>query len=227
MVRHVERDDAGGVAWLAARDGDVDVGVAGTLTREEGRAVEPDSVFRISSMTKPITAVAALILVEECRLRLDEPVDDLLPELAGRSVLVDGRGASTARPCPRRDPSRSTTSSRSGSASGWTSRAVAVAPHGRDGRRGSGRRATRAASPARARRVDPPRLRHCCRCISRVGSTTRVRLWWACSSAARQVEPLRGLPCVRAPCSNHFRMAVATQPFHGEQPGSSRRVLHG
>src|SRR6266545_3423137 len=38
-------------------------------------------------MTKPITAAATMILVEECRLRLDEPVDRLLPELAGRKVL--------------------------------------------------------------------------------------------------------------------------------------------
>jgi CubicO group peptidase (beta-lactamase class C family) len=43
-------------------------------------------------MTKPVTAVAALILLEECRLRLDDPVDDLLPELADRRVLrrLDG-----------------------------------------------------------------------------------------------------------------------------------------
>jgi hypothetical protein len=39
-----------------------------------------DTIFRISSMTKPVTAVAALILVEECELRLDDPVDALLPE---------------------------------------------------------------------------------------------------------------------------------------------------
>ncbi|MBV9108303.1 MAG: beta-lactamase family protein, partial [Gemmatimonadetes bacterium] len=41
----------------------------------------------IASLTKPITAVAALMLVEECALRLDDPVDDLLPEWAGRGVL--------------------------------------------------------------------------------------------------------------------------------------------
>jgi CubicO group peptidase (beta-lactamase class C family) len=51
-----------------------------------------DTIFRITSMTKPITAAAAMILVEECKLRLDEPVDRLLPELAGRKVLkrLDG-----------------------------------------------------------------------------------------------------------------------------------------
>jgi len=54
--------------------------------------VQRDSVFRISSMTKPVTAVAALLLVEECRLRLEDPVDELLPELADRQVLTDGRG---------------------------------------------------------------------------------------------------------------------------------------
>jgi CubicO group peptidase (beta-lactamase class C family) len=57
--------------------------------------IEPmrrDTIFRIASMTKPITAAAATILVEECTLRLDEPVDRLLPELADRKVLrrLDG-----------------------------------------------------------------------------------------------------------------------------------------
>ena len=42
----------------------------------------------IASVTKPITAVAAMILVEECRLRLDDPVDRWLPELADRQVLT-------------------------------------------------------------------------------------------------------------------------------------------
>src|SRR5262245_28149405 len=92
MDGHVERDDVGGVAWLAARGDDVEVGWAGTLSRGEPAPVQRDSIFRIASMSKPITAVAALILVEECRLRLDDPVDDLLPELAERRVLVDGRG---------------------------------------------------------------------------------------------------------------------------------------
>ena len=49
--------------------------------------MQRDTIFRIASMTKPITAVAAMILVEECMLRLDDPVDRLLPELANRQVL--------------------------------------------------------------------------------------------------------------------------------------------
>ena len=54
--------------------------------------MQEDTIFRISSMTKPITAVATLMLLEECVLRLDEPVDRLLPELADRRVVqrIDG-----------------------------------------------------------------------------------------------------------------------------------------
>jgi CubicO group peptidase (beta-lactamase class C family) len=52
-----------------------------------GRPMRRDAIFRIASVTKPVTAAAAMILVEECRLRLDDPVDELLPELADRKVL--------------------------------------------------------------------------------------------------------------------------------------------
>jgi CubicO group peptidase (beta-lactamase class C family) len=102
MVSHVDRGGVGGLAWLVARDGQVEVGVAGALTRGEPAAVGRDSVFRIASTTKPIVSVGALILLEECRLRLDDPVDDLLPELADRRVLVDGRGAIDGPTVPAR-----------------------------------------------------------------------------------------------------------------------------
>ena len=92
MAGHVAGGSVGGVAWLVARDDDVRVGLAGHLTRGTNDSVRRDSIFRISSMTKPIVAVAALLLVEECRLRLEDPVDDVLPELAGRRVLVDPLG---------------------------------------------------------------------------------------------------------------------------------------
>jgi CubicO group peptidase (beta-lactamase class C family) len=92
MARHVEEDEAGGLAWLAWHDGEVVTGTAGVLTRGGDAAVPRDSLFRVASNTKPLTAAAALILVEECRLRLEDPVDDLLPELADRRVLVDPLG---------------------------------------------------------------------------------------------------------------------------------------
>src|ERR671935_95847 len=68
------------------------------------RHVERDDVGGVASMTKPIVAVAALLLVEECRIRLDEAVEDLLPELADRRVLVDPRGPLDGETVPARRP---------------------------------------------------------------------------------------------------------------------------
>jgi CubicO group peptidase (beta-lactamase class C family) len=84
---HVDRGGVVGASWLVARGGEVHHGVAGTL-EAGGSPVAEDTIFRISSMTKPVTAVAALILVDECTLRLDEPVDRWLPEMADRQVLA-------------------------------------------------------------------------------------------------------------------------------------------
>ncbi|MFE6822330.1 serine hydrolase domain-containing protein [Streptomyces sp. NPDC057690] len=64
-----------------------------------GLPVEADTLYRIYSMTKPVTSVAALILVEEGRLRLDDPVADHLPAFADQRVYVAGSGADlTTRP---------------------------------------------------------------------------------------------------------------------------------
>src|SRR5713226_8825709 len=52
-----------------------------------GEPMRRDTIFRIASLTKPVTAAAAMILVEEAKLRLDDPVDRWLPELADRKVL--------------------------------------------------------------------------------------------------------------------------------------------
>src|SRR5437764_2858052 len=101
---HVEQDHVGGVAWLLAAGDQVEVRVAGRLTRGEPTRVGRDSIFRISSMTKPIVAVAALILVEEYQLRLDDPVDGLLPELSDRRVLVDARGPIDGETVPAQRP---------------------------------------------------------------------------------------------------------------------------
>ena len=64
----------------------------GFADRERKILLKRDTILRIASMTKPITAVATMILVEEGKLRLDEPVDRLLPELANRKVLKRADG---------------------------------------------------------------------------------------------------------------------------------------
>ena len=103
MVRHVDEGRVPGLAWLVARGAHVESGVAGVLTVGEPAPVAPDSIFRIASMTKPVTAVVALQLVEECALRLDDPVDPWLPELSDRQVMRDPHG-STQDLVPARRP---------------------------------------------------------------------------------------------------------------------------
>ena len=91
MRGHVERGGVPGLITLVSRRGETHVDVFGEQ-RLGGPPMARDSIFRITSMSKPVGAAAAMILVEECKLRLDEPVDRLLPELAERRVLkrLDG-----------------------------------------------------------------------------------------------------------------------------------------
>ncbi len=92
MAGYVEAGEVPGIVTLVSRRDEVHVDAIGAKAFGGAEPIGRDAIFRIASMTKPITAVATLILVEECKLRLDEPVDRLLPELAGRRVLkrIDG-----------------------------------------------------------------------------------------------------------------------------------------
>jgi CubicO group peptidase (beta-lactamase class C family) len=91
MAGHAASGDIPGMVTLVSRRGEIHVDAIGKMAIG-GAPMQRDTIFRIASMTKPVTAVAAMILVEECKLRLDDPVDPFLPELAGRKVLraVDG-----------------------------------------------------------------------------------------------------------------------------------------
>jgi len=91
MAGHVASGDIPGLVTLVSRRGEIHVDAIGKPAIG-GSPMQRDTIFRIASMTKPVTAVAAMILVEECKLRLDDPVDPWLPELADRRVLraVDG-----------------------------------------------------------------------------------------------------------------------------------------
>ena len=87
LTGYVERGDVPGVVALVSRRGQTHVEALGTTAYGGGRPMSADTIFRVSSMSKPVTAAATMMLVEECRIRLDDPVDPLLPELAGRQVL--------------------------------------------------------------------------------------------------------------------------------------------
>lgn len=91
LNRYVEQGQLPGLVSLIARGDDVHVEALGARAFG-GAAMTRNTIFRIASMTKPMAAVAAMMLVEDCRLRLDDPLEDLLPELAERQVLkaLDG-----------------------------------------------------------------------------------------------------------------------------------------
>jgi CubicO group peptidase (beta-lactamase class C family) len=87
LRRHVESSALPGfVAAVHHRDRE-HVDAIGTQAFGGDAPMSRNTIFRLASMTKPITAVGAMILVEECRIRLDDPVDEWLPELANRRVL--------------------------------------------------------------------------------------------------------------------------------------------
>ncbi len=86
LARHVDDGDVPGLVAVVGRGNDLDVTVLGDQTIG-GPAMREDSLFRIASIGKPITAAATLALVADGRLGLDDPVDDLLPELASPRVV--------------------------------------------------------------------------------------------------------------------------------------------
>jgi CubicO group peptidase (beta-lactamase class C family) len=92
MASYVGSGHVSGMVNLVARRDVIHVDVIGTKAIG-GAPMRRDTIFRIASMTKPVAAVAAMILVEECVLRLDDPVDALLPELSERRVLRSIEGS--------------------------------------------------------------------------------------------------------------------------------------
>jgi CubicO group peptidase (beta-lactamase class C family) len=92
MAGHVASGAVPGLVTLISRGGEVHVDAMGVTATGAPDAVRRDTLFRVSSMTKPVIAAAALTLVDEGKLQLDEAVDRLLPELASRRVLkrIDG-----------------------------------------------------------------------------------------------------------------------------------------
>jgi len=87
LRRYIDAGWAPGLVAFVHHRGREHVEILGTMAFDREAPVRRDTIFRLASMTKPVTAVAAMILVEECRLRLDDPVDDWLPELKNRKVL--------------------------------------------------------------------------------------------------------------------------------------------
>ncbi|MGP8299974.1 serine hydrolase domain-containing protein [Streptomyces inhibens] len=92
LARHVESGKIPGLVALVSRGGETHVEAVGTMRHDGGAPMRRDTIFRMASTSKPVTMAAAMVLLDECRLRLDDPVQEWLPELADRQVLkrVDG-----------------------------------------------------------------------------------------------------------------------------------------
>jgi len=81
-----------GIVTMVARKGKVvHLDAHGKMGLADDRAMQTDTLFRIYSMTKPVTAVAAMMLYEEGKFRMDDPVHYYLPEFKEQKILVDGQ----------------------------------------------------------------------------------------------------------------------------------------
>ncbi|HEY6491934.1 MAG TPA: serine hydrolase domain-containing protein [Trebonia sp.] len=87
LERHTASGAVPGLAALVSRDGQAHVTWAGHKSLGDGEPIGRDAIFRIASLTKPITGVAAMLLVEDGVLALSDPVEKWLPELSSRRVL--------------------------------------------------------------------------------------------------------------------------------------------
>ncbi len=99
--QYVEPGHLPGCQWLVARHGQVVAQDSmGAMDLGRGRPMRPDALFRIYSMSKPVTSVALMMLWEEGRFQLDDPVQRYIPSWAGHRVWVEGEGAAMRTRAP-------------------------------------------------------------------------------------------------------------------------------
>ena len=87
MEGYVERGEVPGIVMGVCRRGEIHIDVVGNTSLGGSEPMRRDTIFRMSSMSKPITAAAMMTLVEEGKVHLDDAVEKWLPELANRKVL--------------------------------------------------------------------------------------------------------------------------------------------
>ena len=102
LQAHVNRSNIAGVVAAVARHGRIVYFEAlGQRDRETGDAMARDDLFRLYSMTRPITSTAVMMLWEEGRFQLDDPISRYLPQFADQRVFVDDGAPDLARTRPR------------------------------------------------------------------------------------------------------------------------------
>ena len=95
---------AGAVTLVARKGGQAHVRAHGMADRDAGTEMTSEAIFRIASMTKPVTSVAVMMLYEEGRFKLNDPVGLYLPELASLEVLTTGDNGDAVGRVPARRP---------------------------------------------------------------------------------------------------------------------------
>lgn len=104
MSGFVDRHEVSGIVTLVARDGKiVDLWAGGRADIDKNAPMRTDSIFRIASMTKPITSVAIMMLYEENKLLLTDAVSKFIPAFKSAMVLEDGKPAPARRAITIRD----------------------------------------------------------------------------------------------------------------------------
>ncbi len=104
MGAFVDRHEAGGIVTLVAREGKViDVHAVGFQDVENKRPARTDTIFRIASMSKPITSVAVMMLYEEGKLQLTDPISKYIPAFKGQRVVSKVEGGTVNFVPARRD----------------------------------------------------------------------------------------------------------------------------
>jgi CubicO group peptidase (beta-lactamase class C family) len=119
----IDAGDLSGFVTLIWRKGEeLQFNALGQRDIASGAPMTRDTLFRIASMTKPITSVAALMLMEEGKLRLDDPISKWMPEFTDMRVLKDAQGpVEDTYPAPRAITIEDLMTHRSGLAYGFTS----------------------------------------------------------------------------------------------------------
>jgi CubicO group peptidase (beta-lactamase class C family) len=120
MQGFVDRREVAGIVTLVAREGKiVDVHASGFQDIENRVAMRPDTIFRIASMTKPVTSVAIMMLYEDGKLLLTDPVSKYIPSFRNQRVLGNGEGGGGTVPARRGMTIRDLLTHRSGLSYGF------------------------------------------------------------------------------------------------------------
>ncbi|HWN84150.1 MAG TPA: serine hydrolase domain-containing protein, partial [Vicinamibacterales bacterium] len=101
VQRHVDAGQVSGAVTLVARRGKIaQFESYGVMDLESKKPMPKDGIFRLASMSKPITAVAVMMMVEEGKVRLTDPVSRFIPEFRGQRVAVPKPGTTAPPPLP-------------------------------------------------------------------------------------------------------------------------------